>query len=194
MQVSLIRRHLIGWLLLGPAVIGYGPADALVPAQGIGTCLLCCCATARTLPHHPLLTCGSAAPSAGWSWTSAGSAGRAAPWAAATWWSGSRDPRRRSGRGCRCGPPSLQDTRTSHEIGRRKGRLPKACHDITKGGHHVGLKEENTDCYSLTSLVKKNNKRERQPAQLCERVVQSEVILRLNSRGRQEITDLHQNQ
>lgn len=59
-----------------------------------------------------VLTCDSAAPSAGWSWTSAESVGLGARWVSATWWSCSRDPHKRCDRGCRYEPPSLDQTHT----------------------------------------------------------------------------------
>lgn len=56
-----------------------------------------------------VLTCDSAAPSAGWSSSGLGPEEQEGLWVAATWWSGSRDPQRRYGRGCRSEPPSLWD-------------------------------------------------------------------------------------
>lgn len=58
----------------------------------------------------PILTAGSAAPSAVWSWTSAAPAGQGELWAAATSWFCLRDPHRRSCRGCQCAPPSLNSS------------------------------------------------------------------------------------
>lgn len=79
-----------------------------------------------------MLTAGSAVPSAGWSWISAGLGGRGELLAAATLWFCSHDPRRRSCRGCQCVPPSLngrKDTERDEEeeeLGQEDGSLSSA--------------------------------------------------------------------
>lgn len=59
-----------------------------------------------------ILTCDLAAPSAEWSWTSGGSEGPEERWDAARLWFCSRDPHKRSVRGCRYEPPSLVNMHT----------------------------------------------------------------------------------
>lgn len=87
----------------------------------------------RERVFRDMLTAGSAVPSAGWSWISAGPGGRGERWAAATSWFCSHDPRRRSCRGCQCAPPSLKgrkdterDEEEKEELGQEGGSLSSA--------------------------------------------------------------------
>lgn len=45
-HIRLIRRQLIGWLLLWPAVIGYRPSYALIPGG------VCMCVVINTLSNQ----------------------------------------------------------------------------------------------------------------------------------------------
>lgn len=123
-HVGLVRRQLIGRLLLWSAVVCNRPAYTLIPGEDVRVSytLFKLRRSYLEFDHLRVLTCGSAAPSAVWSWTSGGSAGRGERWGAAMSWFCSRGPRRRSDRGCRCEPPSLVHTLNGSKNTQKQGQ------------------------------------------------------------------------